>query len=620
MSVSTSHRSLLPRIPGEMRCLRIGVSLVLAVVLLAGLFLPSSRGQDRKDQTKPPTVKGSARIWVWVPADATLWFDGGRTTSTGRLRHFDSPPLEAGRQYRYTLQARWRGKGRTVTQTQKLRVSAGDEAVVTFPIPPGIDPEDKPLPPPVEKPALPRFHFTIDPATPLQDLLPVPPKVGQLSGPLLGDDLTHVPELRFQAPPTLNLAKTNAERAIAFQMAKINHLNNKKTDGFLNALLAARSDLQGLPFAMGDACRSKGEHSRHFALAVNLVRNRLFIAQQTVTVGGEVNEENASPQKRTAADVEKSFWQQLLAAYAEEDAAILRSDRVARDFIARGRVASLMQILAPESPALRLGLARYLATMSHIEATRALARLTLFSAEAEVRQAALDALKIRRERDYTDILLAGLRYPLPAVARRAADALVKLERSDLVPRLVALLDEPDPRAPVLEKVEQKQVLVVRELVRINHHQSCLLCHSPGNRGQAKGTLTASIPVPGEPLPSLTQYYNMPTDLLVRVDVTYLRQDFSLLQAVKNAKPWPKMQRFDFRVRKRVLTEEEAAGYRSKLAPRQGRLTPYQRAILAALRELTGHDTGPTGKDWRKLLEQSDPSRKAACAGPVHTGA
>ena len=38
------------------------------------------------------------------------------------------------------------------------------------------------------------------------------------------------------------------------------------------------------------------------------------------------------------------------------------------------------------------------------------------------------ALKVRREKDYTEILLRGLRYPLPAVAKRATEAMAKLEQ------------------------------------------------------------------------------------------------------------------------------------------------------------------------------------------------
>src|SRR5262249_15628387 len=159
----------------------------------------------------------------------------------------------------------------------------------------------------------------------------------------------------------------------------------------------------------------------------------------------------------------EAFWEQYRESCAQEDGVAERRDSGYREMQALARVAALMQVLAPESPGLRLGLAHYLAGVPYAEATRALVKLSLFSSEDEVRRAALEALQVRRERDYTELLLAGFRYPLPAVARRAAEAAIKLERKDLVPQLVALLDEPDPRAPALREVDGKKVPVVREL-------------------------------------------------------------------------------------------------------------------------------------------------------------
>jgi hypothetical protein len=227
--------------------------------------------------------------------------------------------------------------------------------------------------------------------------------------------------------------------------------------------------------------------------------------------------------------------------------------------------------------------------------------LAIFSAENEIRQAAIDALKVRRERDYTDILLQSLRYPWPAVAQRGAEALIRLERADLVPQLVDVLDAPDPRAPVVQEVNHRQVPVARELVRVNHHRNCLLCHAPGNTGTVSPeTLTAGVPIPGEPLPVPSNGYQISSpDVLVRIDVTYLRQDFSMYQEVADAHPWPEMQRFDFLVRNRELTEKEADVLRDKLS---GHQSPYHRAALAALRVLTGKDTEPTAAAWRRLLQ------------------
>lgn len=147
---------------------------------------------------------------------------------------------------------------------------------------------------------------------------------------------------------------------------------------------------------------------------------------------------------------------------------------------------------------------------------------------------------------------------------------------------------------------------MRELVRINHHHNCLLCHAPATAsrdGAPKeetdklAKLTAQIPVPSEPM---TAYYRPANpDILVRFDVTYLRQDFSMKLPVKDADPWPEMQRYDFLVRTREVTNQEAAAYRELLQPEA--LSPYHRAALAALRELTGHDAGPTAAVWRKRV-------------------
>jgi hypothetical protein len=300
----------------------------------------------------------------------------------------------------------------------------------------------------------------------------------------------------------------------------------------------------------------------------------------------------------------ETFWERYRTACEQQDKAAPQGDRARAEYVTRARVAALMQMLAAETPAMRLGLAKYLSGVAHADATRALARLAIFSAEEDVRQAALDALKVRRERDYTDILLQGLRYPLPAVAKRAGEALVKLERSDLLGQLVDLLEEADPRLPVTQQVKGKQTQVVRELVRVNHHRNCLLCHAPaGSAAGSAEVFTAAVPMPDGPLmPPSGGYGSAPPDVHVRLDVTYLRQDFSVMQSVADAQPWPEMQRFDFFVRTRTLSDEEAAVFRAKLGQRApGVVTPYQRAVLFALRELTGKDTAPSADAWRQLL-------------------
>jgi len=117
-------------------------------------------------------------------------------------------------------------------------------------------------------------------------------------------------------------------------------------------------------------------------------------------------------------------------------------------------------------------------------------------------------------------------------------------------------------------------------------------------------LTGQTPVPGEGLPIRDFRYDpfateFP-DLLVRADVTYLRQDFSLLQHVAHADPWPTLQRFDYLVRTRVLNSDEAQDLHKKLAARSD-FAEHRHTALAALRGLTGVDAGESADAWRDVL-------------------
>jgi hypothetical protein len=442
-----------------------------------------------------------------------------------------------------------------------------------------------------------RFTFTIDPKTPLNDLLPLPPRALPQAAPLLADHLTQVPQVHFQEPLTVPAWPANYDKLsdmqkvahavavsqaasklleqTAHQIAKINFLNRKQTDHFMHLLLERRPDLDGLPFAMGADCRLSKQRGEHFTEAVEGVRRSLA---------------HKDADKR--ADGAWRAWHMYYpAGHASRE----------RQEASNALLAALLQMLPAEPAAVREGLVPYLADREEDrETTRHLARLTLFDANAGIRQAARTALEKRPPADFTDILLQGLNYPWPEIARNAADAIAHLKRTDLAPKLVDLLDQPDPRAPLQQEIKGKQVPVVRELVRINHHRNCLLCHAPGNTPDVNSkVLTGAVPTPGESLSP--GFYEMQSpDVVVRADVTYLRQDFSRLQKVEGAAPWPEMQRFDFLVRTRTLTEAEAKAYRADLARREP-TSPYRRAALAALRSLTGRDAEPTAAAWRKVL-------------------
>jgi uncharacterized protein (TIGR03000 family) len=76
----------------------------------------------------------SAHVTVSVPADAEIWFDETKTTSTGALREYQSPPLTPGNRYSYEVRARWNDNGQEVTQTQQVKVTAGSRVNVHFPV------------------------------------------------------------------------------------------------------------------------------------------------------------------------------------------------------------------------------------------------------------------------------------------------------------------------------------------------------------------------------------------------------------------------------------------------------------------------------------------------------
>jgi hypothetical protein len=122
----------------------------------------------------------------------------------------------------------------------------------------------------------------------------------------------------------------------------------------------------------------------------------------------------------------------------------------------------------------------------------------------------------------------------------------------------------------------------------------MLCH-PGSFSE-KDPVRDVIPTPGKPLP--IPYCGSKDDSFVRADVVYLRQDFSVLQPVKDAKPWPEMQRNDYVVRRAVLTKEEAAEWAKQHESDDQKRRSY---VAAALSYLTQLDAAPKPRERAKYL-------------------
>jgi hypothetical protein len=114
----------------------------------------------------------------------------------------------------------------------------------------------------------------------------------------------------------------------------------------------------------------------------------------------------------------------------------------------------------------------------------------------------------------------------------------------------------------------------------------MVCHAPS---QSKDDLVRGlVPIPGtEPSP---QYYQATTGTFVRADITFVRQDFSVVQPVGNSLKWPGNQRFDYLLRTRNATTAENKLYKqlqtdSKLLGTY----PQKEALLYALGQIaTAH--------------------------------
>jgi uncharacterized protein (TIGR03000 family) len=73
-----------------------------------------------------------ARVTVKLPSDARLFVDNVLCPLTSATRSFDTPALDAGRSYYYTLKAEVVRDGEKHTASQRVVVEAGKQVVVQF--------------------------------------------------------------------------------------------------------------------------------------------------------------------------------------------------------------------------------------------------------------------------------------------------------------------------------------------------------------------------------------------------------------------------------------------------------------------------------------------------------
>jgi uncharacterized protein (TIGR03000 family) len=101
---------------------------------------PVPRPGDSPETSPPPAAPAEKEksgegmvITVKLPqANAEVLVDGKPTTQTGTDRTFESPPLEAGTYYKYTVTARWMEDGKPIEKSQTAIGTRGGKVHLEF--------------------------------------------------------------------------------------------------------------------------------------------------------------------------------------------------------------------------------------------------------------------------------------------------------------------------------------------------------------------------------------------------------------------------------------------------------------------------------------------------------
>lgn len=320
-------------------------------------------------------------------------------------------------------------------------------------------------------------------------------------------------------------------------------------------------------------------------------------------------------------------------------------------------VPTINQMLMGEDASSRRVLVDLLAAIPEKAATLALVQRAVFDLNPDVRDDAVEALRERDPDVWRPQILKGFRYPWSPPADFAAEALVRLQDEDAVPHLIAELDRPHPGRPYTTPDKR---MLVREVIKINHLNNCMLCHPPAIHGNdpvlgvdplwslpASVTTTSRVSIsqavqrfsasqgghdygnrttPASSTTTVntrtgtrrtTTTFQVP--ILVRADISFLRQDFSVsFPRTQPQAQWPNGQpvaqpaaqppvRFDYVVRTRPVQSREQKVWREH----DDGKNPHRDAVLFALREITGKKKlGEDAAVWREAFPDAEPRLRA----------
>jgi uncharacterized protein (TIGR03000 family) len=108
------------------------VSKVERVVVAAGRTVRVDLSDLAGTATPKEEAAGPARVTVELPADARLFIDDVACPLTSATRSFETPRLEPGQKYTYTLRAEIVRDGKTVSKLRKVEMQAGSKVNVKF--------------------------------------------------------------------------------------------------------------------------------------------------------------------------------------------------------------------------------------------------------------------------------------------------------------------------------------------------------------------------------------------------------------------------------------------------------------------------------------------------------
>jgi HEAT repeat protein len=432
---------------------------------------------------------------------------------------------------------------------------------------------------------VPRWEDPAAPAKELEGPVPLRPikRRHNWSEPDLRKQLAQAPEIRSFTLDSMAALVKGYQEGMKFSGGDWNNALEP------TCLLRQRPDLANLPVRAGSASRL----NRRAAAILEILSKKLH-AYVDNTIKDPANGLPDPSQLRETLRSEK------------------RGKRL--EWLRPEAVPVLLQLLMHEATPIRELLVEVLAEIEGKTASAALAQRAVFDLSPEVRQAAVRALASRPRADYRHVFIQALRYPWAPAADHAAEALAALEDQEVVPLLIALLKKPDPTLPVPSTSNRQ---VVREVVRINHRSNCLMCHPPAVKGG--DPVTGMVPGVSMKLPeSNFRMLAMCKEtgrvvvnpLLVRADVTFMRQDFSVRQpTILPGSPVAEELRFDYLIRTRPARVEELARLRD--ASKTKAAYEQREAVLFALRELTGQDPGPSTEAWQQLFPEAEIITEAA---------